>query len=241
MDLPAGDAWRRLERLQTLFVRLLFCESTLDSYRQSPDTILADYGLSADVKAHLPDVDSSNFLAEARGRREVVRREVTPWFVKTGDALAQLASRPAAPFRMLRFERFLSSDCFLDPRKSLPHPSGVGPGYEAVSRYFFWLREIYGAAEPSADVALRTAIYTDFAVYLMNKIAKPCDEYYKRFTGGVYWLRTPGQEAPVHVVTEQLYLATVGNREKIKQIGAIGLQDLDTVKPVAWTYESSLR
>lgn len=232
----------RLERLQALFIRLMFCESTLEDYRRAPAEVLVEFGLAEAVQDQIPDVDTPQFVAEARGRRELVRREVDRWFTRTGERLTGVgagngAGNGAGPHR---FEDFLSSDFFYDPRAGLPHPSGVGPGYEAVSKYFFWLRDRYAIDRQGADIDLRSAIHMDFAQYLMDVISRPRDPYFDRFTGGVYWPETPGQAIPVHLVTDKLYLFKLKDPEKIRQLAEIGLRDLDDVTPGEWDYEPNI-
>jgi hypothetical protein len=226
----------RLERLQALFIRLMFCERTLEDYRRAPAEVLAEFGLAEAVQDQIPDVDTPQFVAEARGRRELVRREVDRWFTRTGERLTGGGNGVLSH----RFEDFLSSDFFYDPRAGLPHPSGVGPGYEAVSKYFFWLRDRHAIDRQGADVELRSAIHMDFAQYLMDVISRPRDPYFDRFTGGVYWPETPGQAIPVMLVTDQLYLFTLKDPEKIRQLAQIGLRDLDEVKPGEWDYEPNI-
>ncbi len=227
------DARHRLERLQTLYVRLLFCTRTLEAYRRAPAEILAEYDLPAETARQIPDVEAPQFTAEARGRRELVRREVDRWFTRTRE-------RPAAATEAPPFDEFLSSDAFYDPRAGLPHSAGVGPGYEAVSKYFFFLRDRFGLDRPAADIDLRSAVHMDFAQYLMDVTSRPHDPYYDRFTGGVYWPERPGEAIPVHLVSDRLYLFVLKDPEKIRQLAAIGLRDLDDVMPGEWEYEPNI-
>ena len=234
-----GAATDRLERIQALFIRLLFCQRTLESFERDPDGVLIESGLAPADRALLPDPGGENFRAEARGRKEGVRREIARRFTRTEDVLTSRASDPSLP--RLDFNDFLCSDHFHDPAKSLPHPYGVGPGYESISKHFFWLREAAGLARPGADIELRTAVNSDFALYLMDQISRPCHEFYKRFTGGVYWPQIPGQPVPAHVVSDQLYFFTIDDDAKIAQLPQIGLQNLDTVAPVAWDLEPNIK
>ena len=228
----------RAERLQNLYIRLLFCEPIVVEWRRDADAVLAEFGLEPADRALLPDCDSENFISEARGRRQAVRREMGRWFGRTAGVLEQRESNPATPLPGI--DDFLGSDHFHDPMKALPHPYGVGPGYESISKYFFWLREVHRLVEPGADIELRTAVYSDFAQYLMDQISRPCHEFYKRFTGGVYWPQIPGQAAPVHLVSDQMYFFTIQDPAKISQLSQIGLQNLDAVAPVAWELEPNI-
>lgn len=238
----------RLERQQALFVRLLFCGETLAAYREDADSLLARHGLEPSAKAAFPDVASPAFRAEARGRQSLVRREVEKTFPATRRLLVERAGRGAgagaamaeAPRDPLAIERFLSSDAFYDPRAGLPHPAGVGPGYENASKYFFWFRKANRIAAPGADVELRTMFYCDIAAYLMDLMTRPVHDYFRRFTGGVYWPRSPGADLPVHVLTEKLVLVTLNDAAQARRLPGIGLQNLDTIRPGEWEIANNI-
>ena len=230
----------QLAELQTLFVRLLFCQNTLSDYTRDAASVLEDQGLPAEARSLLPDPTSDSFLAEARGRRLRVVRDVSNQFERTAAYFETLKEAPQPGVPPLSFDAFLASDHFLDPMKSLPHPHGVGPGFESTSKFYFWMREAYGTARPGADVALRTALNLDFAAYLMRLRERPCHPYYDRFTGGVCWSETPGTAAPAYLLSDQLVLAKVASPEKVREILRIGIVDLDTVAPEPWELEPSI-
>lgn len=230
------DRLARLARLQALFVRLLFCGETVAAYRDDAEALLARYDLDASVMADLPDATSPAFQAESRGRRTLVHREVEKSFPATRSLLAKRASRDRGDGNTdpLAIARFMSSDAFYDPSGGLPHPAGVGPGYENASKFFFWFRKANKIAAPGADIELRTMFYCDFAAYLMDVMTRPIHDFFRRFTGGVYWPRSPGAPLPVHLVTEKLVLLTIQDAAKARQLPAIGLQNLDAIRPGEW-------
>lgn len=114
-DALAGS--KRLERLQSLFVRLLFSEP-----------VLAQFDLPPETRDQLPDPSMANFAAEARGSREIIRREIARRFPRTMEVLAHRAVEVGGPATTAAVDAFLASDAFFDPARSLPHPAGVGPG-----------------------------------------------------------------------------------------------------------------
>lgn len=230
----------QLEALQTLFVRLLFCQDTLSAYTADAPAVLERHGLPADTRPLLPDPASERFLAEARGRRLRVVRDVSNQFERTAAFFESLKETPQPGVPPLSFDDFLSSDYFLDPRNSLPHPHGVGPGYESTSKFFFWMREAYGTGRPNTHVPLRTALNLDFAVYLMQLRQRPCHPYYDRFKGGVCWHETPSEAAPAYLLSDQLVLAKVTSSAKVGEILRIGIVDLDTVAPEPWELEPAI-
>lgn len=229
-----------LERLQALFVRLLFCQRTIDAFTEDPPAVLREHGLPASTQRMLPDPRDENFIAEIHGRRTGVIREVSTRFERTVAFFDELRRAPQAAIQPLSFNEFLSSDYFLDAGKSLPHPHGVGPGYESISKFYFWLRNTYGTDRPDAHEPLRTAVNIDFGLYLIYLRSRPCHPYYDRFKGGVCWLKTPGQPAPLQLLTEEMVFATVENPAKIQEILRVGIVDLDTVAPEPWELKAAI-
>lgn len=227
-------------RLQALHIRLLFCRRTQSAWRESPETVLEEQGLPPDLKSQFADINSAQFKAESHGRRIVVERSVTNTFQKTQNHLAKrLAASGFAP-GVPTFDDFLCSDFFLDPRNGLPHASGVGPGYENISKYFFWLRDVFALGSAGTDITLRTHAYSEFAVYLVNQTARPHDPYFDRFKGGLYWPRAPGDPMPVMLLSDKHVLFTLGNAETAAKLPEIGLVNLDDVEPPPWVDEAVL-
>lgn len=221
----------QLEALQTLLIRLMFSATTLKSFQDDPGKVLEQCGLPAEAERLLPDPHSKNFLAEGRGRQVVVEREISARFERMVAFFSDRARQPGPDTGPLDFGEFLSTDYFLGTSHALPHPDGVGPGYENVSKFYFWIRDRYGLNRPGANVALRLSVYADFALYLLYLRKRPCHAYYDRFKGGVCWSKVPGQPVPMMLLTDDQVLATVSNPAKAEEIRRVGIVDLDTVVP----------
>ncbi|MEE8445816.1 MAG: hypothetical protein V3S44_10730 [Alphaproteobacteria bacterium] len=225
LDREAEAALRaRARKLQALHINLLFCRPTRQGWADDPDAVLAAFGLEPADRELIADITTEQFQAEAHGRRAVVERGIGRCFEST---LARLAERAAGP----GFDEFLCSEYFLDPRHGLPHRSGVGPGYENISKWFFWLRHTCALDRPGADIALRTDAYAEFAVWLIDEYKRPHDPFYDQFQGGLFWPRSPGEALPVMLLTEDYMQVTVTDARTADQLPEIGLIDLDTLRP----------
>lgn len=230
----------QLGKLQNLFIKLLFCQRTLEGYRADPEEILTRYKLPPETGNQLPDTTSKNFIAEANGRRAGVRRIIDGHFPRTLELLNRMANMPGAQIDHLNFENFLSSENFFSSNFGLPHPTGVGPGYESTSKFYFWFRDTYGTRLPTTDPELRKMLNSDFSNYLMEQVTGRAQDFYKRFTGGVYWPAIPGRIAPIFLISDQFYFFEIKDMAKIAQISTIGLTNLDDLEPVAWEFEPNI-
>jgi hypothetical protein len=233
MTEPAIDTGLRARayKLQALHIHLLFCEETRVAWRNAPADVLAAFGLPADAISLLVDPDSDQFRAEVYGRRMGVQNAVERCFATTQKYLASLRDAPRGRPPPPGFEAFLCSDAFLEPDYGLPHSSGVGVGYENVSKYFFWLRNVAGLQQPDTDLELRNTAYGEFAAWLINEYHRPHEPYYDRFKGGLYWRRAPGEALPVMLLSDKYMLFTVSDPENVRQFPDIGLIDLDDLAP----------
>lgn len=230
----------QLESLQTLLIRLMFSAATLKDFQDDPRRTLEQHGLPADAERLLPDPRSKNFLAEAHGRQIVVEREISARFERTVAFFNNRGTQAGPDTGPLAFGEFLASDYFLGTRHALPHPDGVGPGYENVSKFYFWIRDRYGLDRPGANIALRLSVYADFALYLLYLRKRPCHPYYDRFKGGVCWSQVPGRRVPLMLLTDDQVLATVNNPAKADEILRVGIVDLDAVVPEPWELEPAI-
>lgn len=228
-----------LERLQTLFVKLLFCEPTRAAYCRTPDEVLAYYRLSTEYRKILPDADSEKFKVEAQGRRMRVFRETYQIFPNTIKELDENLKKLDNPEAGPDFNSFLSSDAFIDPNSALPAPDGSGAGYESVSKFFFWVRGTCRLMERNAPTGLRTAANTEFAHYLITQAGGRCDPYYDRFREGIRWCETPGTALPLYVLTNEFRLGKLNNAADAAPF--LHLVDLDTVTPLAPPVEPNIR
>lgn len=230
----------RARNLQALHVRLLFCRHTRDAWLAGPGDVLSDFGLSAKDQHLFPDITGDRFKAESHGRRVVVERSTGNSFGETQKYLAQRSAASGFTGADPTLDDFLCSDFFLDPHRGLPHSSGVGPGYENISKYFFWLRHAHGLDRGDADIALRTHAYSEFAIYLITQYQRPHDPYYDQFQGGLYWLETPGIALPVMLLSDKFVRYTLGNADTVAQLSGAGLMDLDQLAPPDWPDEATL-
>ena len=234
MDGAGGNRREAARRLQSLYIRLMFCNRTLERYRSDPAGVLAARGLPAEAQNSLPDPNDADFQAEAAGRKTGVYKEIVNTFQNTLTVLERIATTGGTDVPRLSFADYLSSDHFYDPVLALPDPNGVGPGYENSSKFFLWVCEGYGVRTPAAHPELRTTLYGEFALYLLALEKQPVDAYYKRFKGAVMWPRVYGTPLPVQVVTDKQVMLTVNDAAQVAQLGRIGIIDLDTVVPVPY-------
>mgnify|MGYP004356037459 CR=1 FL=1 len=61
----------------------------------------------------------------------------------------------------------------------LPHPFGSGPGYENVSKFFFWAMAAVDFASPPDGPQARWMCNGDFAAYLVEQYNLGADDYYQ--------------------------------------------------------------
>jgi hypothetical protein len=234
MDGAGSTRRETARRMQSLYIRLMFCNRVLERYLSDPLGLLAEFGLPADAQRSLPDPNDPNFQAEAAGRKTGVYKEIVNTFQNTLTVLERIATSGAPDVPRLSFAEYLSSDYFYDPVRALPDPNGVGPGYENSSKFFLWVCDGYRIRTQAADAELRRTLYSEFALYLLALEKQPVDAYYKRFKGAVMWPRVYGVPLPVQVVTDKQVMLTVSDPAKVAQLGQIGIVDLDTVVPVAY-------
>jgi len=217
------DRRARLEALQTLFVRLLFCDETLERFRTEPAALAADFGLAPEALDDLPDPDGKQMRAERHGRKMGVLSELRRNFPNTYPLLEQAPG--------FTFERFLSSDAFFDPDCALPHPHGVGQGYENSSKFFFWARAALGLDRPGAHAQLRLMLCGDFASYLIGQYEREGFDWYRRFSSGVYWRETPGADLPLMYMTVERHFFRYTLPEQQAELQRMGAADLDALTP----------
>lgn len=233
-DRAAEKALRkRARKLQALHIRLLFCPITQERWLTEAEQVLRDFGLPKGMLDRIPDITTDQFKAESHGRRTLVERSVGQTFPET---LKQLNAKHQA----LTFDDFICSEEFFNPKSGLPHSSGVGPGYENVSKYFFWLRDTMSLKVLDCDIELRNKAYTEFATWLINEFKRPHDPFYDDFEGGLYWLQKPGQEKPVILLSDQFVVYTLNVPKTIEQLPQIGLTNLDELEPPDWPEEPTL-
>ncbi len=233
-DKAAENALRdRARRLQALHIRLLFCPGTQENWLTDSATVLDTFGLPPEMQDRIPDITTDQFQAESHGRRALVKGSISKTFPETQQ---YLAISPGG----LTFDNFICSENFFNPKSGLPHTSGVGPGYENTSKYFFWLKQELALASAGCDTDLRHKAYIEFATWLINEYNRPHDPYYDLFEGGVYWARSPGEDKPTILLNDDYVLYTLNDPNTIRQLPQIGLTNLDEVEPPDWPDEPTL-
>jgi hypothetical protein len=233
-DKAAEHALRdRARRLQALHIRLLFCPVTQENWLSEAVTVLDAFGLPPEMQGHFPDITTDQFKAESHGRQTLVERSIGKTFPETQQHLNLAKGHPT-------FDDFICSENFFNPKSGLPHSSGVGPGYENISKYFFWLKQELGLACAGCDIDLRHKVYIEFATWLINEYNRPHDPYYDLFEGGVYWTQNPEEDKPTILLNDDYVLYTLNDPNTIKQLPQIGLTNLDEVEPPDWPDEPTL-
>lgn len=214
------------ERLQNLFIRLLFCDATFDRYCADREGLIRDSGLEGSDIAHLPDPDMSQLRAERHGRKSGVRREVIKVFAQSFELIEALPG--------FDFQDFLCSDEFFGADSSLPHPFGTGPAYENASKFFFWARAHVDFDGAPNGAQARMMANGDFAAYLIGQLEQGSDAYFERFAGGIYWNESAAADLPIILMTAQRHvyrIADTDGRAKALESGAVDLEQLQPEPP----------
>jgi len=210
-------------RLQNLYVRLLFCDATFERYGQDPEGLADAYGIDDDAFSALPNADAPQLLAERHGRKSGVLIEVKKVF---GQSYALIEAMPE-----FTFADFLSADAFFDDASGLPHPYGVGPGYENASKFYFWARENLRLDGDPQRLQVRSMMNGDFAANLIDQHSRGAEPYYQRFSNGIYWRETRDAALPVIFMTPERHVFRVADAAQFKQVQSAGAIDLDGLTP----------
>jgi hypothetical protein len=200
-----------LRRVQALLVRLYFSDALQRRYLDDPERLFSQLGLSGRFRGCFPDVASPDFIAECRGRRFLVAKEIAARYLRTFEVLLPDVPDPG-PARSNYiaesdlFSRFLASEHFLGRSRSLPSAAGIGIGYEGVSKFFFWLDEICGLSLPDAPSELRVRAFVEFGRQLVavSKISR--DPFFAESKAGVFFRPAPEGESRI-VITPELAVA----------------------------------
>ncbi|WP_126014653.1 hypothetical protein [Sphingomonas sp. ABOLH] len=170
MDTPQnGDAKIKTKRLQQAYVHLLFSAELRRRWATEPAVVAKEFGLKEDEVRLIPDVSSTAFQAESYGRSSLIAREVGRRFPRVARRLCDNSAELNLANTAI-FTRFLESKNFLSPGFSMPHPYGIGKGYEAVSKFYIWMRG-FCRERPDENAALINDLNIDFATHLLNQSA----------------------------------------------------------------------
>lgn len=211
------------EQLQALFVRLLFCDTTFQRYKDDSAGLAGEYGIAASALAALPDAEAPQLLAERHGRKTGVMGEVKKVFAQS---IALVQTLPE-----FDFDDFLCSDAFFDDASGLPHPFGVGPGYENASKFYFWARETLDFSGSPERLQTRLMMNGDFAAYLIDQHERGADAYYRRFANGIFWREAATAMLPVIYMSAERHVFRIADDAGYRQMRSTGAIDLDLLMP----------
>lgn len=220
-----------LTSIQKAYVRLLYSRQVLEQYEQDPYDFVTRWQLPASSLSFLPDTRSAGYRAELFGRRIQAVQELRPCYKAT---IAVLMGREADDLEIAEanwFTAFLDSEYFFDARFSLPHPSGIGRGHEGVTRFFFWARDHFSLRGNSADLKLRTEVFTDFAGLLDSLAHHAMDARFRELDHGLFWLRYPSDGRTAFALAPDRRILTVDGSDVVASLSALGMADLDALEP----------
>ena len=226
-----GDE-RELVRVQRLHMRLLYDQPLAAAYAEAPDDVLRAHDLPSRWRRALPESGSEGHLAEMYGRRVLAAQELLLVYAAT---LAHLVPAPPATDTQIIerpwFTEFLASDVFFEPEHSLPHPTGLGRGYEGYGRFFFWARDAFALRTPQADLQLRDDLYLDLVAYLDNAKAGASDPGWQRLSRGFFWSTKPLTDSPCRGLTSERKVFRRDEPRARQALQAQGLCDMDELTP----------
>lgn len=198
----------RAARLQRLYVELLFRERLRQRWTQDQQTVLHQYRLPADAANLFPNINSREFRNECHGRRSLIALELHPQFPRTLMSVYGIECvRDFVSSAML--SNFLESRHFLTAGHCLPHPHGLGKGYENSSKFFLWLRDVHFAAQQR----LRLPLHQDFAAHLIRHSAHCAVEPWVRARKGVLFRAQAGEDSNWFLVDSGLQMRQFSVRE----------------------------
>lgn len=210
-------------RLQNLYVRILFCDETFERFRDDGPALAGEYGLDSAALAALPQPEAPQLLAERRGRQIGVKIEVQKTFAQSYEMIETLDG--------FDFARFLSSEAFFGDASGLPHPFGVGPGYDNASKFYFWARDNLSLDGTPQRLQVRSMMNGDFAANLIDHHERGADPYYRRFAKGIYWRESGRAALPVIFMTPERHVFRIADDAQYAKMRSTGAIDLDNLMP----------
>ena len=132
----------KLQIIQECSIRLYFDQSFLASFKHEKDVFLEQFGLSSEVEKFFPNVLSLPFIVESHGRKFLIAKELSSRFRnffqshlnKNEVSIVEIVASSV-------FTRFLESREFYSRDFCFPHYTGIGPGHENVSKFFFFVKK----------------------------------------------------------------------------------------------------
>lgn len=210
-------------RIQDLYVRILFCDKTFERFRDDGKALAREYGIDEDTLSALPAADAPQLIAERRGRQIGVMNEVKKTFARSFDLIDALDD--------FAFATFLGSDEFFGDVSGLPHPYGVGPGYDNASKFYFWARSHLALGGTPQRLQVRSMMNGDFAANLIDHQMRGADPYYDRFAHGIYWRETGDAKMPAIFMTPERHVFRIADDAQYRKLLSTGAIDLDGLTP----------
>ncbi len=169
-------------RIQKLYIKLFFCESTLNSYKNNLHQLLVDCSLDKSAIRFFPDIESESFQIESHGRKMNVAVEIFERYKVFFSCYVNKSNINLDEILNLKlFKEFLSSDYFFCADYSIPHPYDIGLGYENVSKFYFFIINCIPISHQSLMILKKS-----FGYYIMKQINRgPC-EFYNQFCNGLF-------------------------------------------------------
>lgn len=223
-SLPAS-VLAELRLLQELTVRLYFSDEEQQAWQTHRRSAIARLDLSSRTSQLVPTVGSAAFEAESFGRRFLIAMEIALRYPNTLNALIG-SSAPKVVVESQPFRRFLGSDYFLTAKRGLPHPNGVGAGYEAVTKFFFWLRDSYALHPDTSNQTLRCLAFAELGAHVVGFAQSMRLPIYDAARRGVYFTIIDGGETNAVAVWRDSSVKFV-NLAQVEHPREAGLQDLD--------------
>jgi hypothetical protein len=219
---PLAESRReQMRKVQSFLVRLYFSDELQRRCSAAPEALRQELGIEPALWQGVPDVRSEAFRAECRGRRILVAREVGIRYARTLECLIDdlPSSEPQRFARVAEsevFRAFLASEYFSSRRHSLPHPAGLGLGYEIVGKFFFWVDAEFGLSEPGAPELLRTCAHVELGRLLVAASRTTREPYYEPLRQGVCFSQRLGEPGGVTlVITADLEVQVLETRARV--------------------------
>jgi hypothetical protein len=171
----------RQQSLQKLYVHLLFSSEIQRRWASDKEGLLVELNLDLESVKSFPSIEGKGFLAESHGRKFMVTRILGKRYPRLLEAV--LAVEPEAPVIVssVLMTNFFGSCYFLTSRHCIEHYSGIGRGYEAISKFYFWCRRL----EPEFSPHQMFLLNLEFAYYLVAQARHAEHGFFKRARRGV--------------------------------------------------------
>lgn len=198
------------QEIERLYFKSLYtgCTKILDVF----DNLKTDESLTA-------------FRSEVRGRRFLIAKEIFSRFPFSLKLIDPKISNPKSFCETTLFSNFIDSLYFLTTRYSLPHPDGLGRGYENVSKFYFYL---VFTSEFNSNI--RESIRNEFSKHLLDQTYSSNDKFFRSFKNGIFWK----SENPNRTYTLRLpdgFLIQNVSIKKINQVIKVGaFRNLESIE-----------